>query len=116
MEDDLRLLSIQIKKTLGDWLKQVEALNNLLKDMLTNRNGQAAVEKKMKKLKPDKFKLREAEVVPSVLDRALEKAKKKLPAKQQAVAVGLCWRSRISRRPSCTWNMRHSARVAKRAM
>ncbi len=44
VEDDLRLLSIQIKKTLGDWLKQVEALNNLLKDMLTNRNGQAAVE------------------------------------------------------------------------
>ena len=43
VDDDLRLLSIQIKKTLGDWLKQVESLNNLLKDMLTNRDGQAAV-------------------------------------------------------------------------
>ncbi len=44
VDDDLRLISIEMKRFLCEWLKQIESLNDVLREALINRIDQSAVE------------------------------------------------------------------------
>ena len=44
VDNDLRLLSIQMKKFLNEWVKQIESLNDVLRDKLLERASQSVAE------------------------------------------------------------------------